>query len=231
MRAIAILLLAGSVAGAQEAPRSRWHLGVEAFTDFPLQIGSQVWVELPHRIRISTSFGEMPDPYLQTINAILVSAGVYDQSTATVMTEVIDRAFTWRIHVGWRPFKHRGAYFEGGFGTLSLDKGLLLADAVQLATGVMAPQVANIGLGYTINSVVETLGGEVGWIWNPTRGLTLRVSIGVAAAVGAQVRITPNFLATTQQVFTQFAEAYTEDLLKKYLIIPTVGFGVGWQIF
>lgn len=231
MRALAIVLLAGSIAQAEEAKTSKWHLGVEAFTDFPLQIGGQVWVELPHRIRLSTSFGEMPDPYLQTINSILVSSGVYNQSTANVMTEIIDRAFTWRIHIGWRPFKRRGAYFEGGFGLLSLDKGLLLADVVQLATGMPSPQVPDIGLGYTVNSVVETLGGEVGWIWDPWRGLTVRVSIGIAAAVGAQVSITPNFLAAQQQAYTRFVEQYGEELLKNHLIIPTVGVGVGWKLF
>ncbi len=235
MRTLLVLLLVGGVAHAepaeQPADARKWHLGIEGMTDFPLSVGAQVWAELPYRIRLSMSSGEMPDAYLQAINSIAVSAGAYNQSQADFITELLDRAATWRLHVGWRPFRRRGAYIEGGFGILTLEKGLALADVIQLATGFPVPQEANIGLGYKVNSVVETLGVEVGWVWYPWRNLTLRLSIGFAAAVGAQVSITPNFLSTTQQLFTHFAEDYAAELLQKHLVIPTVGLAVGWRLF
>ena len=144
------------------APRA-WHLGIEGMTDFPLTVGAQVWVEMPYRLRLTMSSGELPDGYLQTINAIAVSTGAYNQSQADLITELLDRAATWRLHFGWRPFSRRGGYIEGGFGLVALEKGLALADVIQLASGLMVPQEARIGLGYEVTTVVETLGIEVGW--------------------------------------------------------------------
>jgi len=220
-----LLLLCGSTVRAE--PK----LGVEVITDFPLQIGGQIWAELPWRVRLSMSFGALPDPYLQTIHAVAVSAGAYDQATADLLTEALDRAFTWRLHIGWRPFPHRGAYFEGGFGLLALNSGLALADVIELASGVPAPRARNVGLGFKIDTVVETLGIEVGWMWQPWRGLTLRVSLGFAATVGAQVSIAPNFPALSDRSFVRFAENYVADLIQRYLFIPTVGLAVGWRLF
>src|SRR4051794_7105865 len=166
MRTLLFLLLISGTASADPPVESRkWHLGIEGMTDFPLSVGAQVWAELPHRIRLTVSAGELPDAYLSTINAIAVSAGAYNQSQADLITELIDRASTWRVQAGWRPFRRRGAYFEGGFGLLTLNKGLAVAAVIELATGFPVPQEANIGFGYEVTTVVEMMGVEVGWIW------------------------------------------------------------------
>lgn len=207
----AVVLVAGTAHAQPTAERTderAWHLGVEALTDFPLHVGAQVWLETPHRFRITLSSGEMPDAYLQTINKIAVSAGAYGQPTADFITELLDHAESWRLQVGWRPFRHRGAYVEAGFGLLTLEKGLALASVIQLATTLPAPQEANVGFGYEVHTVVETLGVEVGWIWYPWRDLTVRFALAFAAPVGAQISIKPNFASTLQQPFTRFAEAY-----------------------
>ena len=43
--------------------------------------------------------------------------------------------------------------------------------------------------------------------------------------------IKPNFASTLQRPFTRFAEDYGEELIKKYLFIPTVGLALGWRLF
>jgi hypothetical protein len=233
MRTLLLLCLAVGVAQAEPVERRQrqWHLGIEGMTDFPLTVGVQVWAELPYRIRLTMSSGDLPDGYLQTINAIAVSAGVYNQRQADFLTELLDRAATWRLHVGWRPFPRRGAYFEGGFGIVTLEKSLALADVIQLATGFTVPQEAQIGLGYEATTVVETLGVEVGWMWFPWRDLSVRVSLAFAGAVGAQVHIEPNFAATAQAPFTQQAERYAEHFIETYFMVPTVGVALGWRLF
>src|SRR5262249_21304433 len=144
-------------ADEQPLPRN-WHLGIEGMTDFPLTVGAQVWAELPYRLRITMSAGELPHRYPPPINPLARAAGAYTQQQADFITEILDRAATWRLHVGWRPFPRRGAYFEGGFGIITLEKGIALADVITLATGFMVPQDARIGLGYEVTTVVETLG-------------------------------------------------------------------------
>jgi hypothetical protein len=238
MRTLIAVAVVACAAAAHAEPtegaannRHAWHLGIEGMTDFPLSVGAQVWLETPYRFRITVSSGEMPDAYLQTINKIATSTGLYKQSTADFITELLDRAATFRLQFGWRPFRHRGAYVEGGFGIITVEKGLALASVIQLATSVPVPQQANVGFGYEVHTVIETLGVELGWIWNPWAGITLRASIGFAAPVGAQISIEPNFASTVQRPFTRFAEAYGEELIEKYLLVPTVGFAVGWTLF
>jgi hypothetical protein len=232
MRAWLIVILAAGIAHADPEPSQRkWHLGVEAVTDFPLYVGAQVWVELPYRIRLSTSFGEMPDGYLDVINDVATSAGLYNQQTADLLEEALDHAFTWRLHAGWRPFKNRGGYIEAGFGTLDAHANLGITSLIQLATGINPPMEANLGLGFRFNTLVETVGVEVGWMWMPWKDLTLRVSLGFAATVGAQVTVTPNFATSLQGVFTRLVGGYVEDLIEKYLYIPTVGLAIGWRLY
>jgi hypothetical protein len=235
MRALIVLVLVGGIVHAEPigAPPEgrRWHLGVEGMTEFPLSVGAQVWAELPYRFRLAMSAGEMPDAYLQTINSIAVAAGAYNQPTADFITELLDHAATWRLHVGWRPFRRRGGYIEGGLGLLAVDKGIVLASVVQLATSFPAPSESGVGFGYDVHTVVEMIGVEAGWVWIPWRGLTVRFSLGFSAPVGAQVSIKPNFASTVQRPFTRFAEDYAEELIKKYLFVPTVGLALGWRLF
>src|SRR5262249_16089368 len=70
-----------------------------------------------YRIRLSTSFGEMPEEYLDVINAVATATGAYSHATADLIEEALDHAFTWRLHAGWRPFTKRGGYIEAGFGS------------------------------------------------------------------------------------------------------------------
>jgi hypothetical protein len=228
-----LLLCLGNLARAQApspAP-DKWHLGVEVLTDFPLHVGGQVWVELPCRLRLTTSFGEMPDSYLDLINAVAVKAGAYNNATADLISEALDQAFSWRLQAGWRPFKRRGAYFEVGFGILEKNAGLTLAAVVTAASSFPAPQVALLGFGYDMHTIVETVGGEVGWIWYPWRNITVRVALAFHAAVGAEVSIKPNFASTIQRPFTRFVSAYVEDLIERNLFVPTIGLAIGWKLF
>jgi hypothetical protein len=231
MRIPLVLLLVSTIAHAEPVEQRKWHIGVEGLTDFPLHLGVQVWAELPYRFRLTMSEGGMPDGYLQTINAVAVAAGAYNQSQADLITESLDRSFVWRLQFGWRPFPRRGAYFAGSFTIVTLDHGLGLADVIRAATGVQLPQEANIGLGYEINTVVEMLGVEVGWIWFPWRDLTVRFALGFSGPVGVQMSIKPNFASTIQQPFLRQAESYAEDLIQKHLLAPTVGLALGWRLY
>jgi hypothetical protein len=235
MRILALLLCLGGVGRAEEfeTPEAarRWHFGIEAVTDFPLYIGGQVWVQLPHRLRLTTSFGEMPDFYMSTINGIATHAGVYSNATGELIKEAIDRALSWRIQLGWVPWKNHGAYFEVGFGVIELQAGLALADVINAATGYPIPQIPGIGFGFKIDSIVETVGGEVGWIWYPWRNLTVRVGVAFHAPVAAQVSLEAKFITNGKLPFARFAEDYMAELLRRYLYVPTIALAVGWRIY
>jgi hypothetical protein len=238
MRILAVILLVGAVAHAEPKPspwpepsERKWHLYIEGVTDFPLYAGVQLTLQLPHRIRLSTSFGDMPGVYLDTINATAVALGAYNQNIANLIEETLDRAFTWRLHIGWQPFKHRGGYIEGGFGTLETHGNLGITSVLEAATGIMAPQELRIGFGFRLDAVVETVGIEAGWMWYPWRDLTVRFAIGFHWAVGAQVTVRPNFTTSLQNVFTRLVGDFAEQMITNYLYIPTVGLAIGWRLY
>src|SRR5437868_4513066 len=93
---------------ATAAPqKSDYHLGVEALTDFPIDVGAKVWAEFPYRLRVNTSIGVLPGGYVDVINGILVAADAYTNSDADLIQTALKSSLIWRIHVGWRPFKRR----------------------------------------------------------------------------------------------------------------------------
>jgi hypothetical protein len=238
MRILGVILLASAVAHAEpnekpwaEPSQRKWHLYIEGVADFPLYTGVQFSVQLPYRLRLSTSFGDMPGVFLDTINAVAVAAGAYDQNVANLIEETLDRAFTWRFHIGWQPFKHHGGYIEAGFGTLEAHGNLGITSVIEAATGLTAPKEANIGFGFRLNTVVETVGVEVGWIWYPWRDLTVRVALGFAAAVGAQVTVHPNFAPSLEGVFSRLVGNYVEQLIVEHLYIPNLGLAIGWRLY
>lgn len=55
--AAAILALALLSPLPARAETGSIQVGVEALTDFPIQVGGKVWVDLPYRVRLSTSLG------------------------------------------------------------------------------------------------------------------------------------------------------------------------------
>ncbi len=235
-RAWLALLLLASTAQAQER-RSRlenWHLGAEVLTDFPMQIGARVWVEFPHRLRLDTSFGGLPGPYVDVINDILVAANAYNQQTADLIKEALQSSLLWRIHFGWRPFKRRGFYFEGGYGLVALGGGATTAELITAVTGKPAPPDVNSSKGYNVTSLLHMIDLEIGWQWFVWRGLSLRAAAGFAGTVGAQTTVAPNFkpiAANAQQQFGRAAGAYLDNIYTSYVFVPVVSVAIGWRFF
>ena len=116
-------------------PAANWQFGAEALTDFPIHVGAKLWLELPYRLRINTTFGALPGGYVDAINGFLVAVGAYSQQTADMIAAALKSSFVWRVHGGWRPFKRRGAYFEAGYGLVTLGGGLSAAQTDRRSDG------------------------------------------------------------------------------------------------
>jgi hypothetical protein len=207
-----------------------YHLGVEVLTDFPLQVAAQLWAEVPYRVRLSTSIGEVPALYVDAINGVAVAAGAYSRSTADLVGVALSRAITWRARLGWRPFARRGGYLEAGYGVMAVSSAMTVAELIERATGRTAP-AATLGYGFRADAHVHTVSLELGWMWLPWRDLTIRTALGFSATVGADVIFRTNPATPDATVLTRVAGAYVEGLLKRYLYVPTLTLAVGWRLF
>jgi hypothetical protein len=219
LKRIALLLLL-----VASAPAYAFQGGVEAVTDFPIDVGAKLWVEGPYRLRLSTSFGVLPGGYVDTINAILVSAGAYDQQTANLIHDSLKSSFVWRLHGGWRPFKTRGAYFEVGYGLVTLGGGISRPGTLSAALGIPI----DASQSYSITSFLHMVDIEVGWMWIFGRGITVRTALGCALTVGAETTVTASSHA--QDDLARQTASYLDKEYTSYVFAPTLSVAIGWRV-
>ena len=119
-----------------------WRVGVSGLTDFPIQVGGEVHLEMPERVRLHTSLGVLPGPYLDAIHAVSKAFNWYGDDTAALISAALQDALVWRIKAGWRPIAEHGFYFSTGYTLAALGGGLGGADLIEIATGqTLPPQV------------------------------------------------------------------------------------------
>ncbi|MBI5502564.1 MAG: hypothetical protein HY907_20130 [Deltaproteobacteria bacterium] len=234
-RSVAVVL--GVALALHASPASaEWRLGVEALTDVPVQFGGRVWVEFPYGVRVDTSLGWLPGPYVDVINAIVVGLEGYDQNTADLVAGALSSSLVWRLHAGWRPLPDWGFYFEAGYGLAALGGGLGAEQLITAATGRAPPHDVPADRTYDITSLVHMIDVEVGWQWALFDDrLTLRTAIGFAGTVGASTTIEPQFTPLTAdgrrgvEQLTEAGEAYLDDVYTSYVFTPVVTAAVGYQ--
>jgi hypothetical protein len=215
-------------------PERRWHLGVEALTDFPVQVGGKLWLEMPYRLRVSTSLGFLPGPYVDAINAVLVAAGAYDQQTADIIRNSLQSSLIFRLHAGWRPIARRGFYFEVGYGLAALGGGVSSADLFAAVTGEALPPMVAARRSYSVASQLHMIDVEIGWQWFLWKGLSLRTAIGFAGTLGAQTKARPADGSSPSRAEAQFltaGEKYLDDTYTSYVFTPAVSLALGWRFF
>lgn len=214
--------------------RADVHVGVEAVTDVPVNVGARAWVELPYGIRISTGLGVMPSAYVDLINLILVDAGAYSQETGDVIGAAIENALLWRTHVGWR-HGDSGFYVEGGYALATLGGGLTGEEVLRAVTGVDRPAEATEAIGFTAGAMVHMIDAEIGWVDRVWEGLTVRVALGFAGTVAADAVVEPD-RAPRGPVARAYVDelsaagaTYIESQLTSYVFTPTITVALGWQ--
>ena len=231
--AAVLLVVLLTCPGTARAGEPRWQAGLEALTDFPVQLGGKVWVELPHRLRVSTSLGVLPGGYVDVINSFLVGVGAYNEATADVVRSSLESSLIWRVHAGWRPMSRRGFYFEIGYGLATLGGGLTAQDLICAMTGAAPPSGTSTGANYSVSSTLHMVDIELGWCWTLFRGLTLRAAVGAALTVGADTSVEPLAYQGSRLVkqFSAFSETYLDDIYTSYVFTPTLTVAVGWRVW
>jgi hypothetical protein len=237
------LLLLGATPNAASAG-SGWHVGVEAVTEIPVQVGARVAVEAPYRIRIDSSVGFFPPVYLDLMNDILSAAPQYNEDVATLVKIALDSSIVWRTHVGWRPFSGAGFYFTAGYGLITFggDAGaeelLIAATELQLIdSSKPAPEEGSLPekRGYDIVSMLHMIDAEVGWEFLIAERLTLRAAVGGAFTLAASTDISPRFdvrrpvARATIDEFTSQSGAALNDLYTTFVHTPVVSLSLGYR--
>jgi hypothetical protein len=233
-RVLTSLLGLGALpASAHAGEASPWHLQLTALTDVPLDVGGQLLIEGPGRLRLATSLGVMPSPYVDVINDASVAFGGYNQQTATLIQSSLTSSLVWWTLLGWRPFAGVGFVFDVGYGLITLGGAVNAADAVSAAAGksVSSPPGAP---SYDVSSTLHLFRADVGWEWLIWEDrLVLAASLGVAKSLAASTSATPQGAARTRSSDTFGTEAatYLDGLYTTYVFTPVVSVGFGYRFF
>ena len=229
---LAALLGTANAADPEAQVASPWHLQVEALTDVPIDVGGRVTVEGPLRLRLSTSLGVLPSPYVDLINDVAVSAGWYNQQTATLISDSLGSSLVWRTHIGWRPFARSGFVFDVGYGLVTLGGSVNTSAAVAAAAGKNATAKPSAP-SYDVTSTLQMIDADLGWEWTFFRDhLVLEASLGFAGTLAASTSAVPQGTATrVGDAFGAEAAAYLDSLYTSYIFSPVATVTAGYRFF
>lgn len=230
-----VICLADVLAGTP-ARASSYHLDLTLHTDVPVQVGGRITAEFPYRLRLSTSLGVMPSPYIKLVNAIVVSAGGYTQDTGDALVATLANSLVWRTHLGWRPLKKLGLYFELGYGVTFLGGGVSGETILALATGTKPPSTSGAATRqYKARSTLHMLDVEIGYeLFLVKRHLVLRFALGYSGVMGASTSIKPDFSVLSPaawKIFTDGMARALDDSVKSYFHTVTITVGIGYRFF
>lgn len=230
---VAVALLCTSAARAEDGGAgASWKLSVEAGTDFPLSVGARVAAEFPSRLRLSTSLGWLPRPYLRAINSVAVDAGAYDRPTADLIESGLQSAVVWRTHVGWRPFAGSGFYLDVGYGLLALGGEASPEEVLVALIGIDPPgDIGDLGRSYTVGSLLHLADVELGWQWMVGERWTVRAALGGAFTFKSAATVEPDYepaVPALTEAFTTLAENELNDVYQQYVHLPVLSLSVGY---
>lgn len=240
----ATLLAVGLSAGAAsaedgasgaEVSSASWRSGVGVGTDFPVSVGVRGQLEAPFRLRLSTSLGLLPGPYVDAINAFVVGVGGYGDSTADVIRSALSTSLVWRTHLGYRPWERLGLHFEAGHGLVALGGSATTSELLTAATGRALPSTdAGTSRSFDVASTLHMLDAEVGWDFPVAERFLLRASLGGAFTIASATSVTPDFQPRAPRAIAElssFSEGYLDDLYTSYVFTPVIGVSASYVLF
>ena len=219
---VACLCVGGSAAFAQGRDQSEYALDLSGGTHFPVSLGVDAQLEMPHRILSRAHLGMMPPGYIDVINATATGLDFYDDATADLIAAAVEQTIVVRIGAGYRPLAHRGLELGLGY-TLAFGGGSLTSsDNIAQASG---QQVGERSGGIPITSTLHALHVDVGWRWHIETRWVLCVAVGYLHTVAASTNIDVG--RDRQSGPVRAAEAYVNDQLTSYTRSPELKLSFG----
>lgn len=209
----------------QSAPQrwqKNWLLSLETVTHAPVDMGAQLGVETPQGLRLFAGYGVVPGSYMSLLTGIAANAS-NDPYAETLLNDAHYRGHTWRVQVGWRPFRSLGLYADVGYARLNA------RGALDLASSSIA-QLARLGGGYEASTALDMWLAEVGYQGQLADRLVLGLALGCMGTFNATTRISAVNGAPTSNALLGDAASQADAALEKYGIVPTLTLRLGFDL-
>jgi len=193
-------------------------LSLEGVTHAPVDVGFQLGVETPFRMRLSGAYGWVPRPYMNLLTGVAAGA-----SGSPYAEALLDKAeytgHTWRVQAGVRPFRALGLYGDVGYARLRADGALDLS-----SSGV--PALARLGGGYEASTKLDMWLVELGYQAQLADRMVLGLALGAMGTMNASTSIESVDGAPSSEALDD-AATQADDALETYGIVPTLTLRLG----
>lgn len=215
------------------ARRDLFALDVTATTLVPLSVGPEVSLELPGRVLAQVHLGWMPEIYSGTLTDSLEDAGVYDEAVGALIDGALERATTWRLAAGWRPFESAGLELTVGYAHVSLDGATTTSEITPLVSDDVAERLEEeLGdAGLTVDSSIHHFTIAAGWRWLIADRVVIRAHLGYLQAFSSSSSLDIEGFSELTELASPTVDSVLNDHYMRYIKIPVLGFGVGYRFF
>jgi hypothetical protein len=201
--------------------RRDWILALEGVTHAPIDMGVQVGLETPQRVRLSGGLGWVPGSYMDLLTGIAANASGNAYGKALLKQASYDGR-TWRIQAGFRPFRKLGLYADVGYSRLTAKGSLDLT-----SSGV--PALEALGGGYEATTRLDLWLVELGYQAQIADRFVLGLALGCMGTFDATTRIVSvNGAPSSPLLGTVSTQADTA--LEKYGFMPTLTLRLGFDM-
>ncbi len=204
-----------------ELRRDQWMLTVEGVTHAPVDMGVQLGLQTPQRLRLSGGYGWVPGGYMSLLTGVAASASDSAYSEALLERAEYD-GHTWRAQVGVQPFRSIGLYADVGYARLTAKGALDLA-----ASGV--PALAELGGGYRATTKLDMWLVELGYQGQIADRLLLALALGAMGTFESTTTIASVDGAPSSPLLDD-AATEADSALESYGIVPTLTLRVGFDL-
>jgi hypothetical protein len=205
-----------------ERRRKEWLLSLEGVTHAPVDVGVQLGLETPQRLRLFGGLGWVPSGYMGLLTGIAANGS--GNSYARALLEHGEyTGNTWHIQAGWRPFRSLGLYGDIGYARVNATGALDLA-----SSGV--PQLAMFGGGYVAKTQLDMWLIELGYQGELADRLVLGLALGVMGTFNSTTRINAVDGAPSNNAILTSAATQADTALEKYGYVPTLSLRLGFDL-
>lgn len=198
--------------------REQWVLSLDAVSRVPLDVGAELAIETPFRMRLSGAYAWVPSAYARALTGF-ASSFAGDARADAVLDGASYGGTTYRFAAGVRPFSALGLYIDAGYGHADLNVGL---DVSRLR----AFGVTGLSGGYRADMDLDLWLIEVGYQGVVAERVVLGAGLGINGVLDSHTTIVPTGGAPDHSALSEAAER-GDAAFESYGVFPTLTLRLG----
>lgn len=201
---------------------------VLAGTEFPLQIGARLKIQLPAHFHMTFGLGYIPEFYADAFSGLSGGVGILGENTAELASRPLASAFMLDVRGAYSLDPDGGFFAELGYAFITGGGGEVSGDIVESAYDEDYAQFDEVST-LNIEGSLHSLTVHVGYLYLLTDRLSLIADVGVLKPVIATVETSASgtSAATAAQVESDI-QGYVEDALVSQSFIPTASIWISY---